>query len=132
MHGAFPPSRPPNPWRPNFLVPKRSDPNGFALLGGDHLAGLAIGGSCLAGGLLLQLADLFFHFLARLERDDELLRHVDPLARPRVACFTRCPLFDFKDTEVAEFDAPLLAQRLDDSIERLLDDLFRLQLGEAD
>jgi hypothetical protein len=78
------------------------------------------------------LADLFFHFLARLERDDELLRHVDPLARPRVACFTRRPLFDFKDTEVAEFDAPLLAQRLDDSIERLLDDLFRLQLGEAD
>src|SRR2546427_356987 len=40
---------------------------------------------------LFQLADLFFHLLARLKGYDEFLRDIDALSGPRVTCLARRP-----------------------------------------
>src|SRR5262249_36267126 len=66
-----------------------------------------------------------FHLLARLERDDELGRHVHLVAGARVARLARLALLDLEDPEVAQLDPPLADQGLDDGVERLLDDFLR-------
>ncbi len=89
-------------------------------------------GGRFGGGLAFQLADPFFHLLARLERYDELLGNVHLLARPRVARLAGSPLLDLKDPEVPQLDAAVLYERLNDGVERLLDDLLRLELRQTD
>ncbi len=88
-------------------------------------------GSGSGGCLAFEFPDPFFHFLARFERDDEFLGHVDLLAGPRVACFSSRPPLDLEDPEVSQFDSSIFDQRLDDGIERLLDDLLGLELSQT-
>ncbi len=77
-------------------------------------------------------ADPFFHFLAGLERDDELLWYKHLIASTRVASLTCGPPFDLENAEITQLDAMVLDQGFDDSVERLLDDFFGLELRQAD
>ena len=86
----------------------------------------------LFGRSAFHLADSFFHFLAGLERDHKLLRDKDLVARPRVAGLACGTAFDLENAKISELDAVILDQRFDDGVEGLLDDLLRLELGEAD
>lgn len=90
--------------------------------------GLGVAG--LFGGLTLHFADAFLHLFARLECDHKLLRHKDFIARPRVAGLACGPSFDLENAEISEFDAMILDERLNDCVERLLDDFLGLELRE--
>src|SRR5262249_60643681 len=65
----------------------------------------------------LQFADSLLHLLARLEGDDELRRDGDRLPTVRVARLALLAETDLEDTEVAQFDAAILDQSVDDRIE---------------
>ena len=82
-------------------------------------------------GDLLELADLLFHFLAGLERDDVLGRDIHLLAGARVAGLARLAALDLEDAEVAQLDTPVAEQRLDDGVEGFLDDFLGFQLRQA-
>jgi hypothetical protein len=82
-------------------------------------------------GSALELVDPFFHLLARLESHHKLFWDKDFLARAGIACLASRPPLNLKDAEVPQFDPLFLDKRLDDSIERFLDDLLRLQLRET-
>ncbi len=84
-----------------------------------------------SGGSLFQQSNFFFHLLAGFESHDKLFRDIDLVTRTRVPSLSRGTLFDFKHTEVSEFDSTIFNQCLDNRIERLLDDLFCLELSQA-
>ncbi len=77
---------------------------------------------------LFHLPNFFFHFLTGLERHHELLWHEHLIASSRVAGFPSRPLLDFEHTEISQFDATVFHQCLHDGIERLLHNLFCLEL----
>ena len=79
---------------------------------------------------LFRLADFFFHHLAGLERDDVLGFDIDRVAGARVPGFAGLAPLHFEDAEVPEFDATVAHQRVDDGVERELDDFLRLDLRE--
>src|SRR5205823_6717252 len=81
---------------------------------------------------LFELADFFFHLLAWLEGYDEFLGHIHTLTGSGVASLAGRTSFDLKHAKIAELDPPFLDQSLDDGVERLLDDLLRLELRHAD
>src|SRR5262249_30870605 len=68
----------------------------------------------------------------RLEGDDQLRRHLHLIPRPGVACLPRLTLLDLEHPEVAEFDPPLLDQRLRDPVEGSLDGLQGHDGGDAE
>ena len=84
------------------------------------------------GRSTLHFTDPFFHFFARLERDDKLLWYKHFVASPRVASLACGPTFYFENTEISQLDAVVLDQRFDDCIERLLDDFLGLELRQPD
>jgi hypothetical protein len=69
--------------------------------------------------------------LPRLEGDHELLGHEHLLAGPRVAGLSGASSLHLEDAEIADSDAALLGQRVQDGVEYLLDDLAGLQLAHA-
>ena len=81
---------------------------------------------------LFELTDLFFHLLAWLEGYDEFLRYIHALTGPGITRLSGGTGFDLKYAKIAELDPPFLDQSLDDGVERLLDDLLRLELRHAD
>ena len=86
--------------------------------------------SCLLGGSALHLSNPLFHLLAGFERNHELLWHKDFIASSWIAGLACRPPFYFEHAEISQLDAMVLDQRLNDRVKRLLDDLFRLKLGE--
>ncbi len=105
---------------------------GRNIAGWDATGWNAAGSSRFGGGPAFKFADPLFHLFAGLERDDKLLWHEDFFARARVACLTGGPLFDLKNAEIPQFDPFVFDQRVDDCVERLLDDLFGFQLSQTD
>ena len=91
--------------------------------------GLRIAG--FSGCPAFHFANAFFHFLAWLERDDELLWYKDFIASARVASFPSGPTFDLENSEVSELDAVVFDQCFDDCVEGLLDDFLRLELRQT-
>jgi hypothetical protein len=73
-----------------------------------------------------------FHFLARLERDDEFLRYKHFVAGTRIPGLACGPTFYLENAEISEFNAVIFNERLDDRIERFLDDFLRLKLCQTD
>jgi hypothetical protein len=88
--------------------------------------------SGLFGSSAFHFPDAFLHLLTGLESDYELLWHKDFIAGSGVACLAGCPPLDLKYAEIPQLNSMVFHQSLDDGIERLLDDLFRLELGEPD
>jgi hypothetical protein len=56
---------------------------------------------------------------------------IDAVAGTRIASFAGFALLDLENAKVAQLDAAFLDQRVNDCLERPLDDLFRGQLREA-
>ena len=54
------------------------------------------------------------------------------VAGPRVPRLARGPPLDLEDAEIPQLDPPLGDQRLDDRVERPLDDVLGLELRQAD
>src|SRR5262249_42221656 len=75
-------------------------------------------------------ANLFFHFLARLEGHDVLRFDFDLGTSPGIPGLSRLASFDLENAKISQFDSAVLNQRFDDSIKRPLNDFFSLQLGE--
>ena len=86
--------------------------------------------ACLLSCPAFHFANPFFHLLAGFERDHKLLWHKDFIAGARVSGLAGRPPFHLEYPEIPQLDAMVLDQRLDDCIERLLDDFFRLKLRE--
>lgn len=82
------------------------------------------------GGLPLELSNAGLHLLARLEGYDEFLRYRNLFAGPWVPRFAGCTLLYLEDAKIAKLDPMVFDQRLDDRVERLLDNLLGLELGE--
>src|SRR5437660_12903436 len=75
-------------------------------------------------GKMRHFADALLHFFARLERDYELVRHIDTLSRagiPRLACLT---LLNFEHAEVPQLDPADLQERVHNRVECLLNDVL--------
>jgi hypothetical protein len=83
-------------------------------------------------GLPFKFVDPFFHLFAGLERYHKLFWDKDFLTCPGIASLASRPPFDLEHSKIPQFDSLLIHQRFDDGIERLLNDLLRLELGEAD
>lgn len=79
-----------------------------------------------------ELSDAFFHLFAWFERDHELLWYKDFFAGTRVTSFACSPLFDLEYAEIPQLNSLILDQSVDNCVERLLDDLFGLELGKTD
>src|SRR5262245_34007115 len=96
--------------------------------------GLAVGWKVSSGfgRSTLHFADAFFHLLARLEGNDELLWHEDFIASARVPGLASSPAFYLENAEIPQLNAVIFHERLDDRIESLLDDFLGLQLREPD
>jgi hypothetical protein len=86
--------------------------------------------SCLLGRSAFHLSNALFHLLAGFEGNHELLWYKDFIASSWIAGLPGCPPFYFEHPEISQFDPMVLDQRLNDCVKRLLDDLFRLKLGE--
>ena len=80
----------------------------------------------------LHFADPFFHFLAWLERNDELLWYKHFVAGSGVASLASSPAFYLENAKISQLDAVVFDQRFDDCIERLLDDFLGLELRQPD
>jgi hypothetical protein len=90
--------------------------------------------SLLASGLVgaaLELADSFLHLFARFEGDHKLFGDKDFFAGARVTRLAGSSSLHFEDAEIPQLNAMIFNQRLDDGVERFLDDFFGLQLREA-
>ncbi len=81
---------------------------------------------------IVQLSHPGFHVFARFESHHVFARHFDLLTRTRVSCLASRSRFYFKNPEVSQFNPPFSHQRLDDGVEGLLDDFFRLLLSQSD
>jgi hypothetical protein len=79
-------------------------------------------------GTSFELPHSCFHLLARLEGYDEFLRYGNLFTRARITSFASCTPLHFEHSEIAELDAVIFDQRFDNGVERLLDDLLRLEL----
>ncbi len=79
---------------------------------------------------LLGFADFLFHHLAGLERDDVLGFDIDGITGSRISSFAGLASLDLEDSEVPKFNTAVAHQRVDDGVERELDDFFRLDLRE--
>ena len=69
-------------------------------------ARFALGGFAIVNGrehrrTVIQIADLFFHLFAWLERDDTLGGHVNAIACAWIPCLARFATLDFEDAEIA-------------------------------
>src|SRR4051812_15144404 len=84
------------------------------------------------GGLPLQFPDPFFHLFARLECNDKLLGDIDLRPCPWIPGLPCRSLFNLEDPKVSQLDAAFFYQCLDDSVERFLDNLLGLELGQPD
>src|SRR5580704_8208836 len=100
---------------------------GFWRWGG--ICGCASGGVGCGG--FFQLADTFFHFLAGFERNHPFLRDIHPFAGSRISRLAGRSFLDLKDSEVPKFDPMIGDERLDNGLERLLNDLFGLELRQT-
>src|SRR5262249_9842930 len=76
-------------------------------------------------------ADLLFHLVARPEPHGDPFGHGHLLAGAGVAGGPRPALLDLEDAEVAQLDAALGRQGLDDAVEQHLDDLLGDLLPQA-
>jgi hypothetical protein len=90
--------------------------------------GRASGG---VSGLLLELSHALFHFFTRLERNHPFFSHIHSFTGARITSLPRRPLFHLKNAEVAKFNAVIGYKCLNDGVERLLNDLFGLELGQT-
>jgi hypothetical protein len=84
----------------------------------------------LFGRTSLHFADPLLHLLARFERDHKLLWHKDLITRSWVASLACGPPFHLKNAEVSQLDAVVFHQRLNNCVERFLDDFLSLELSE--
>src|SRR4051812_21297333 len=104
----------------------------FGLLYGMFWQSVVLMVSILTRGfgsrLHLQLTDFFFHLFARFERHHELLRNKNFVSRSWIPRLPSGSFLDFENSKIPQFNSPVFHERLDDCIERLLDDLFRLEL----
>lgn len=78
---------------------------------------------------LLQKADLLLHLLTWLERHDVFFGNIDPLAGSRIAGLSSRSLLHLEHAEVPKLNPMLAHKCVDNCIEGLLDNFFRLQLG---
>ncbi len=85
------------------------------VLGFDLLGGLFCGAA-------FELSNTLFHLFARFEGDHKFFGNQHLFACARVASFPSSPPLDLKNAEIPQFDTMVFHQRIDDRIERLLDD----------
>ena len=76
--------------------------------------------------------DFGFHHFAGFERNDVLGGNFDHIARLWISGIARLAAFDFKHTEVAEFDPSILDERLDNRVECFLDEFLRQNFGDSE
>src|SRR5262245_58669584 len=90
-------------------------------MGGGVIQGFFGGcGPPCGSSSFIELADLFFHFLPRFERDDELFSDVDSISGSGVSGLPGGSFFDLKNAEIPQFNPSVFHQRLDDGVEGLL------------
>lgn len=89
-----------------------------------------LAGFPLLVGSSFELPHSCFHLLTRLEGYDEFLRYRNLFTRARITSFASCTPLHFEYSEIAELDAVIFDQRFDNGVERLLDDLLRLELSQ--
>ena len=97
----------------------------FQLPGCNSVAD-GLGKRCIADGI-----DPLFHNLSRFEANHEFLGHLYLSPGPRIAGLPGRPWANLEHAEIPQFDPALFHQRLNNRVERLLNDLLDLLLVES-